>query len=83
MTADGPSAGTLRDGDIILAFDGRPIVEMRDLPRFVAQTAIGAQVPVHVLRDGHEMDVPVTLGRLETEAHLANIDPVPDKREVR
>lgn len=79
VTANGPSDGTLRDGDIILAFNDRPIVEMRDLPRFVAQTAVGKEVPVHVLRDGQEMDLPVKLGRLEPEEkRLANIDPVPD-----
>jgi serine protease Do len=65
VTQGGPSEGTIKEGDVILDFNGRPIVQMRDLPRFVAETAVGTKVMVHVLRNGAETDVDVTLGRLE------------------
>jgi len=41
------------------------IEKLKDLPRFVAETAVGQKVAVKVLRGGKEMSVDVTLGRLE------------------
>ena len=38
---------------------------MRDLPRIVADTPVGKEVDVVVLRDGEEKTYQVTLGRLE------------------
>ncbi len=55
----------IRAGDVILTFDGRPVGEMRDLPRVVAESPVGKEVDVVVLRDGKEETVQVTLGRLE------------------
>ena len=65
ITATGPADGVVEEGDIILDFNGREIVRMRDLPRFVAETAVGEKVRVKVLRDGEEMTLDITLGRLE------------------
>jgi serine protease Do len=52
-------------GDVIVQFDGRAIVDSKELPRVVAETEVGKEVPVKVIRDGKEQDVKVTLGRLE------------------
>ncbi len=38
---------------------------MRDLPRIVAETPVGAEVVVKVMRDGKPLEIKVTLGRLE------------------
>jgi len=57
--------GSIKAGDVILKFDGKTVAEMRDLPRVVAESAVGKQVDVVVLRDGKEQTVKVTLGRLE------------------
>ncbi len=65
ITKGGPSDGEIREGDIILQFDGRTIERMRDLPRAVAETAVGKAVPVTVLRHGAEVTLRITLGRLE------------------
>jgi serine protease Do len=65
ITKTGPADGVVREGDIILDFNGRQIVKMRDLPRFVAETAVGETVTVKVLREGQEMTLDITLGRLE------------------
>src|SRR5690606_35738221 len=65
VTPSGPSDGMIAEGDIILEFDSKPIERMRDLPRVVAETAVGKAVPVKVLRGGAEIVVNVTLGRLE------------------
>ena len=66
VVAGGPvDNGEIRAGDVILAFDGVPVREMRDLPRAVAESPVGKAVDVTVLRDGKEQTVQVTLGRLE------------------
>jgi serine protease Do len=65
-TPDGPAekAGIM-GGDVVLKFDGKDIPEMRRLPRTVAETRIGAVVPVEVWRDGKTVGLKVTLGDLE------------------
>jgi serine protease Do len=70
VTRGGPSEGVVREGDIILEFDGKGIARMRDLPRVVAETAVGKAVPVRVLRDGVETTLDITLGRLELGEQL-------------
>jgi serine protease Do len=60
--------GSIRAGDVILRFDGNPVREVRDLPRVVAESPVGKAVDVVVLRDGKEVTVKVTLGRLEDSA---------------
>ncbi|HVW93479.1 MAG TPA: Do family serine endopeptidase [Devosia sp.] len=67
VTKGGPSDGLLAEGDIILDFDGKPVDTMHDLPRLVAQTAIGKLVPVVVSHDGADETVKIKLGRLEDE----------------
>jgi serine protease Do len=55
----------IEPGDVIVKFDGKDIKEMRDLPRVVADTPVGKEVPVQVIRKGQEVTKTVTLGRLE------------------
>ncbi|KQW22098.1 serine protease [Afipia sp. Root123D2] len=52
-------------GDVIIKFDGKDIKEMKDLPRAVADTAVGKQVDVLIIRKGKEQTRQVTLGRLD------------------
>jgi len=70
VTKGGPSDSVIRTGDIILEFDNKPIAKMRDLPRVVAETAVGKAVPVKVLRDGRQLQLDITLGRLEVGEQL-------------
>ncbi len=58
-------AAGLEPGDVITSFDGKKIERMRDLPRIVAETDIGATVDVELVRNGSQMTVQVTLGELE------------------
>jgi serine protease Do len=55
----------LEVGDVILKFDGKDVKESRDLPRIVAATPVGKDVPVTIMRKGKEMTRTVKLGRLE------------------
>ena len=69
----------IEPGDVIVKFDGKDIKEMRDLPRVVADTPVGKQTPVVIIRKGKEETKTVTLGRLEDGEKLAAADP--KKRE--
>jgi serine protease Do len=64
----------IEPGDVIVKFDGKEIKEMRDLPRVVADTPVGKQTPVVVIRKGKELTKTVTLGRLEDGEKLAAAD---------
>ncbi|TCR83545.1 Do family serine endopeptidase [Rhizobium sp. BK376] len=57
--------GSIKAGDVILKFDGKVVNEMRDLPRVVAESPVGKEVDVEIMRDGKQQTVKVTLGRLE------------------
>ena len=54
---------------------------MHDLPRVVAETAVGKVVPLKVLRDGRQEVVSITLGRLKTAT--ASAKPVAMLRRCR
>ena len=65
ITAGGPSvAAGLKEGDIILKFDGKEVADSRALPRMVSETAIGKKVAVEVWRDGQAKNFTVEVGRL-------------------
>ncbi|APF38043.1 Do family serine endopeptidase [Chelatococcus daeguensis] len=62
----GPSkAGGIEVGDVIVSFDGKPVAQSRDLPLMVAQTPVGKEVEVVIIRKGKEERKRIALGRLE------------------
>ncbi|WP_043359382.1 DegQ family serine endoprotease [Belnapia sp. F-4-1] len=75
---DGPAAKAgIRNGDVVLRFNGQEVREMRTLPRIVAETPVGRPVPVVVWRDGREQTVNVTVGELPGEPQQAAATPAP------
>jgi serine protease Do len=71
VTEGGPAAAAeIEPGDVIVEFDGSDVPMMRDLPRIVADTAVGKTVDVVVLRKGERVTVTVELGRLEEGERL-------------
>jgi serine protease Do len=61
----------IESGDVIVRFDGKDVKEMRDLPKIVADTPVGKDVEVVVIRKGKEEKLSVKLGRLEDEKQAA------------
>jgi serine protease Do len=55
----------IEPGDVVVKFDGKDIKEPKDLSRVVADTAVGKEVDVVLIRKGAEETRKVTLGRLE------------------
>jgi serine protease Do len=65
-------------GDVIIKFDGKDIKEMKDLPRIVADTPVGKDVDVTIVRKGKEESHVVKLGRLEDGEKQAALTPNKD-----
>ncbi len=66
---DAPAAASgLRAGDLIVAIEGRPIVETRMLQRIVGSTAPGRDLRVVVLRDGRRRELRVPVGQMPHDA---------------
>jgi serine protease Do len=55
----------IEPGDVVVKFDGKDIKEPKDLSRVVADTSVGKEVDVVIIRKGAEETKKVTLGRLE------------------
>src|SRR5437588_5469465 len=75
----------IESGDVIVKFDGHEIKEMRDLPRVVADTPVGKDVQVTIVRKGKEDTKTVKLGRLEDgekKAALAKNEGAPAEKSV-
>jgi serine protease Do len=75
-TTDGGPAekAKIRSGDIILKFDGQDVKEMHNLPRIVADSEVGKDVPVVLWRDGKEVTVQTVLAERPADAQLASVD---------
>ena len=69
----GKAAG-IEPGDVITEFNGRVIKDMKELPKAVASTDIGASVVVKIIRKGQPMTLNVVIGRLEDGEKLVAAD---------
>jgi serine protease Do len=59
--------GGLEAGDVIVKFDGKPVLTSSDLPRIVGATKPGKTVPVEVLRKGSTKTLNITVGEAPNE----------------
>ena len=68
VSENSPAAkGGIRAGDVILKFNSKPIKEMRDLPRVVAETDIDKKVDVEIWRNDKKIIAQVSVGELDEE----------------
>ena len=73
----------IEPGDVVVKFDGKDVKDPKDLSRVVADTAVGKEVDVVVIRKGKEETKKVTLGRLEDtdKVQQANAKPKDEPAE--
>ena len=84
VTEAGPAEkGGIKSGDVIVSFDGKPIEEMRDLPRVVAETPIDKPVAVKVIRNGKPVEVKVRVGELPEDVKERKSSGVEDKSSLQ
>ncbi len=57
----------IKTGDIIIAYDGKPIKDMDVLPKLVAQTEVGKKVKVKIVREGKVIEKEVIVGEQKEE----------------
>jgi serine protease Do len=73
----------IEPGDVVVKFDGKDVKDPKDLSRVVADTAVGKEVDVVVIRKGQEETKKVTLGRLQdpdkVQAAVKTDEPPPEK----
>ena len=53
----------LKEGDIVVEFDGQPVRTTRGLESYIDHAAPGTTVNVVVMRDGQRLEIPVKMGR--------------------
>ncbi|HEU4767151.1 MAG TPA: Do family serine endopeptidase [Pyrinomonadaceae bacterium] len=68
VSGGGAERAGVRAGDVIIGFNGNPVVDPNALRNAVAATAPGSQVELTVWRNGGEQRLRVTLGELNTQA---------------
>jgi len=58
----------VKAGDIITEYNGHPVARSEDLPRAVAETPVGHEVPMTVIRDGKPVTLRATIAKLDEPA---------------
>jgi serine protease Do len=66
VSSNSPAARAgIREGDVILAFNGTPVTDGNTLRNQVASTPPGIVVKLTISRQGREQDIEVTLGEYQ------------------
>ncbi len=64
----------LKQGDIIIAYQGKAIEDPADLQRAVTRTPVGTKATLKVIRDGREQEIAVTIGEQSETVKMASAD---------
>jgi serine protease Do len=66
--------GVLQANDVIMAYEGKPLVNAAALPLLVGATTLGKTVNVHILRDGQARMVQLTIAELPNNGELEGVN---------
>jgi serine protease Do len=68
VTPDSPAAHAgVKQGDVIVKYNGHEIDKLHDLPRLVAETSINSKADITVWRNGHDQDLQVNVGQMPSD----------------
>ena len=77
-----PAVGSdLKNGDVIVGFNGQEVKDFNDLPRMVAGTPPGTKVKLDVLRGKKKFTTELTLGTLPDDEAPAKEEKTDDSKE--
>jgi serine protease Do len=83
VTPDSPAAKAgLKNGDIILELNGKPVTDANELRMNISMMAPGTPVSLKVLRDGADHNMTTTLAELPTETASAEQNSSDSKSEL-
>ncbi len=75
LTPDSPALkGGIKEGDIIIEFNGKQVESVQTLPKLVAEADIGEKSNVIVWRDEKEVSLNINLGKQPSLEELASIE---------
>ena len=84
VTPGGPAEkANIKAGDVITEFNGQKLDAMRQLPRIVAETPIGKEAPVTLMRDGKTVTTTVKVGELEKAETDGLVEKVQGEKETK
>ncbi|MCS6316829.1 MAG: DegQ family serine endoprotease [Nitrospira sp.] len=72
----------LKQGDVIVSYQGIAIEDAVTLQRAVTRSSVGSKATVTVMRDGHEKDLSVTIGELPDNPQVAKAEAVPSEQPL-
>ena len=72
----------LKQGDVIVSYQGTAIEDAVTLQRAVTRSSVGSKATVTVMRDGHEKDLSVTIGELPDNPQVAKAEAVPSEQPL-
>jgi serine protease Do len=68
VTPNSPAARAgVKQGDVIVKYNGHEIDKLHDLPRLVAETTINSNANLTVWRNGHDEDLKVNVGQMPND----------------
>ncbi|MFP5382872.1 MAG: DegQ family serine endoprotease [Gammaproteobacteria bacterium] len=78
VLADGPAEkGGMREGDVVIAVDGRPVRTAADLPQQIGLKKPGSNVSVLVMREGKQKTLKVRIGEMPADQQGVAESPAP------
>jgi len=73
VTPNSPGAQAgLKQGDVVLSFNGKEVSRLHDLPRLVAEAAPDSAAKMKVWRNGQSVELETTLGELPNNEQVAS-----------
>lgn len=66
----------LKQGDVIIGYQGTPVEDGVALQRLVTKTPVGTKVPMKMIRDGRERELTVRVGEQPDQEKVAKVEAV-------